>query len=96
MLANSGQCGIDWRVDVYVVDNWWIKRGILDDGKEGLVTVGYGMVHLLFMGMTVDLAIPARNGSGWVGEGEFVKGRVDAVERVVRGERTAVGDGMRV
>ena len=31
-----------------------------------------------------------------VGEGEFVQGRVDAEERVVRGERTAVGDGMRV
>lgn len=48
------------------------------------------------MCMTVDLAIPARDGSGRVGDGEFMQGRVDAVERVVRGERTAVGDGMRV
>ena len=68
----------------------------MGDGREGLVAVGYGMVHLLFMCMTVGLAIPARNGSGWVGEGGFVQGRVDAEERVVRGERTAVGDGMRV
>ena len=70
--------------------------GIIGDGREGLVAVGYGLVHLFFMGMTVDLAIPDRDGSGWVGEGEFVQGRVDAEERVVRGERTAVGDGMRV
>lgn len=70
--------------------------GTIGDGREGLVAVGYRLVHLLFMDMTVDLAIPDRDGSGWVGEGEFVQGRVDAEERVVRGERTAVGDGMRV
>lgn len=70
--------------------------GTIGDGREGLVTVGYGMVHLLFMCMTVDLPILDRDGIGRVGEGEFVQGRVDAEERVVRGERTAVGDGMRV
>ena len=70
--------------------------GTIGDGREGLVTVGYGMVHLLFMGMTVDLPILDRDGIGRVGEGEFVQGSVDAEERVVRGERTAVGDGMRV
>ena len=68
----------------------------MGDGREGLVAVGYGMVHLLFMCMTVGLAIPARDGSGRVGEGEFMQGRVDAEERVVRGERTAVGDRLRV
>lgn len=81
---------------MYVIDNWWVKMGTIGDGREGLVAVGYGMVHLLFMCMTVGLAIPACNGSGWVGFGELVQGRVDAEERVVRGERTAVGDGMRV
>ena len=81
---------------MYVIDYWWVKMGIIGDGREGLVTVGYGLVYLLFMGMTVDLAIPACDGSGRVGDGEFMQGRVDAVERVVRGERTAVGDGMRV
>ena len=81
---------------MYVIDYWWVKKGTIGDGREGLVTVGYGLVHLFFMCMTVDLAIPDRDGSGWVGEGEFVQGRVDAEERVVRGERTAVGDGMRV
>ena len=70
--------------------------GTIGDGREGLVTVGYRLVHLLFMCMTVGLAIPGRDGIGRVGEGEFVQGRVDAVERVVRGEQTAVGDGMRV
>lgn len=60
------------------------------------MTVGCGLVYLLFMCMTVDLAIAARDGSGRVGEGELVQGRVDAEERVVRGERTAVGDRMRV
>ena len=70
--------------------------GTIGDGREGLVTVGCGLVYLLFMGMTVDLAIPDRDGSGRVGDGEFMQGRVDVVERVVRGERTAVGDGMRV
>lgn len=70
--------------------------GTIGDGREGLVAVGYGMVHLLFMCMTVGLAIPACQGIGRVGGGEFVQGRVDAEERVVRGERTAVGDGMRV
>lgn len=60
------------------------------------MTVGYGLVYLIFMGMTVDLPILDRDGIGRVGEGEFVQGRVDAEERVVRGERTAVGDGMRV
>jgi hypothetical protein len=44
------------------------------------------MVHLLFMCMTVGLAIPARNGSGWVGFGEIVMGREDAVERIERKE----------
>ena len=68
----------------------------MGDGREGLVAVGYGMVHLLFMWMTVGLAIPAHDGSGRVGEGGFVQGRVDAEERVVRGEQTVVGDGMRV
>ena len=96
MLANSGQCGIVWRVDVYVIDYWWVKMGTIGDGREGLVTVGHGLVYLIFMGMTVDLAIPDCDGNGWFGEGEFVQGRVDAEERVVRGERTAVGDGMRV
>lgn len=96
MLANSGQSGIGWRVDEYVIDYWWVKMGTIGDGREGLVAVGYGLVHLFFMGMTVDLAIAARDGSRWVGEGEFVQGRVDAEERVVRGERTAVGDRMRV
>jgi hypothetical protein len=71
------------RVVVYVVDNWWKKKGIIGDGREGLVTVGCGLVHLLFMCMTVGLPIPGRNGSGWVGFGELVKGRVDAEERVV-------------
>ncbi len=66
--------------------------GTIGDGREGLVTVGYGLVYLIFMGMTVL----DRDGIGRVGEGEFVQGRVDAEERVVRGERTAVGDGMRV
>ena len=61
--------------------------GTIGDGREGLV---------IFMGMTVGLAISACHGIGRVGEGEFVQGRVDAEERVVRGERTAVGDGMRV
>lgn len=70
--------------------------GTIGDGREGLVAVGYGMVHLIFMGMTVDLPILDRDGIGRVGEGEFVQGRVDAEERVVRGERTVVGDGMRV
>lgn len=56
------------------------------------MTVGYGLVYLIFMGMTVL----DRDGIGRVGGGEFVQGRVDAEERVVRGERTAVGDGMRV
>lgn len=70
--------------------------GTIGDGREGLKAVGYGLVHLFFMGMTVDLAIPARDGIGRVGEREFVQGRVDAEERVVRGERTAVGDRMRV
>lgn len=60
------------------------------------MTVGYGLVCLIFMGMTVDLPILDRDGIGRVGEGEFVQGRVDAEERVVRGERTAVGDRMRV
>lgn len=58
------------------------------------MAVGYGLVYLIFMGMTVDLPILDRDGIGRVGEGEFVQGRVDAEERVVRGERTAVGDGM--
>ena len=79
-----------------MIDYWWKKKGTIGDGREGLVAVGYGLVHLFFMGMTVDLAIPARDGSGRVGEGEYMQGRVDAVERVVRGERTAVGDRMRV
>ncbi len=70
--------------------------GTIGDGREGLVAVGYGMVHLLFMCMTVGLAISACQGIGRVGEGEFVQGRVDAEERVVRGEQTVVGDGMRV
>ena len=70
--------------------------GTIGDGREGLVAVGYGMVHLLFMCMTVDLPILDRDGIGRVCGGEFVQGRVDAEERVVRGERTAVGDGMRV
>lgn len=70
--------------------------GTIGDGREGLVTVGYGLVYLIFMGMTVDLPILDRDGIGRVGEGEFVQGRVDAEERVVRGERTAVGDRMRV
>lgn len=96
MLANSGQSGIGWRVDEYVIDYWWVKMGTIGDGREGLVAVGYGLVHLFFMGMTVDLVIPACDGIGRVGEGGFVQGRVDAVERGMRGERTAVGDGMRV
>ena len=70
--------------------------GTIGDGREGLVAVGYGMVHLLFMCMTVDLPILDRDGIGRVGGGEFVQGRVDAEERVVRGERTAVGDRLRV
>ena len=96
MLANSGQSGIGWRVDEYVIDYWWVKMGTIGDGREGLVAVGYGLVYLIFMGMPVDLPIPERDDSGWVGEGGFVQGRVDAEERVVRGERTAVGDGMMV
>ena len=60
--------------------------GTIGDGREGLKAVGYGLVHLFFMGMTVDLAIPARDGIGRVGEGEFVKGREDAVERIERKE----------
>ena len=81
---------------MYVIDNWWKKKGIIGDGREGLVAVGYGLVYLIFMGMPVDLAIPDCDGNGWFGEGGFVQGRVDAEERVVRGERTAVGDRMRV
>lgn len=49
------------------------------------MTVGYGLVYLIFMGMTVDSPILDRDGIGRVGEGEFVQGRVDAEERVVRG-----------
>lgn len=70
--------------------------GTIGDGREGLVTVGYRLVYLLFMCMTIDMVTPDCKGSGRGGYGELVQGREKTGERIVWGKQIAVGNRMRV